>query len=361
MKTLSLTTIFLFTACFLFATQWTVNNRTDLPVNPGQYTTIAAAVTAASVGDTILVAGSSINYGSVTIGKRVVLIGTGYNPQTQDQLTSNTGTLYLNASGTIVIGLDCIVIINNYLSNIEVLRCDIGQINFGDSLTNCIVADNIFYGVQLNFSPSIAYNNLTLTNNVFIAGASIYGTATFSYPFGVNIVHNLFLNGNYNQPLVSSSWNTPVYNLKNCNISNNIFYNTSPSTGTPNYDNTFVNNLSYAGATLPTMPSTGNVGSGNIDNTDPLFVTIFSSSANPYLDFNLDNIRLQNGSPAHNAATDGTDIGPTGGQYPIYLSSNQHLRGEPTIPVITQLNFVGNTATQPGGSLTVNVKAITVN
>ena len=46
----------------LFATVRTVNNNSNLPGNPGQYTTIQAAITASSSGDTILIAGSPTPY-----------------------------------------------------------------------------------------------------------------------------------------------------------------------------------------------------------------------------------------------------------------------------------------------------------
>lgn len=59
-----------------------VSQATTLRVNntdpSAPYASINDAVNAATEGDTIMVEGSSIPYGDVTINKRVVLIGPGY-------------------------------------------------------------------------------------------------------------------------------------------------------------------------------------------------------------------------------------------------------------------------------------------
>ena len=77
MKTL----VLLFIACFVYSMSYadiiTVSNNPD---SPGQYTSLPAAIAAASVGDTILVSGSPTNYGSITINKKLTLFGSGYDP-----------------------------------------------------------------------------------------------------------------------------------------------------------------------------------------------------------------------------------------------------------------------------------------
>ena len=68
---------------------------------PAQYTIIDDAVTAASVGDTILVYGSASSYGNVNIDRKVVLMGAGYNNPYNPN--STIGTIYLNdGSGALV-------------------------------------------------------------------------------------------------------------------------------------------------------------------------------------------------------------------------------------------------------------------
>jgi hypothetical protein len=54
----------------------TVSNNPDIPA---QYNSLQATIDAASAGDTILVAGSASSYGNITIGKKLVVYGAGYN------------------------------------------------------------------------------------------------------------------------------------------------------------------------------------------------------------------------------------------------------------------------------------------
>ena len=97
--------------CYCFqvtATVRTVNNSTSLPVNPGQYTTISAAITAASAGDTILVTGNVASYGeNLNISKKLTLIGTGYDPQYQPSTVLN-GYVQFNtgSNGSAIMGFD---------------------------------------------------------------------------------------------------------------------------------------------------------------------------------------------------------------------------------------------------------------
>ena len=146
-------------------------------------------------------------------------------------------------------------------------------------------------------------------------------------------------------------------------IENNIFYNINPDDGTNQTFNnfTFDNNISYSGYTLPTMPPAGNVGSGNKDNTDPMLISLFNDPTNITVNYTLDNLRLANGSPASKAGTDGTDIGPTGGAYPVYLSTNRYLTGEPTIPEVKTAVFTPNSSVAPGGTLQIQTTATKIN
>jgi hypothetical protein len=64
----------LFSAISLQAATLVVNNESP---NPGQYTTVNAAIAAASPGDIILVKGTSTFYGSCSISKSLTLVGNG--------------------------------------------------------------------------------------------------------------------------------------------------------------------------------------------------------------------------------------------------------------------------------------------
>jgi hypothetical protein len=356
------------------ATTYVVNNRTDLPVNPGQYTTIQAAITAASAGDTILVAGSATAYtGQINVNKKLTIIGPGYNPDKQNPLKAIIGQIIINsgnASGSTIMGLITNLMLNSTTTdnNITIRRCELSGFMVGDSTFNLLFTENMMKG-QFYWSTGKGQKNCRITNNVFLLDQMFYGIYQNTLPSNnitpVIVDHNLFISGNSNTPLISTNWREAFYSNINANfvrnfiMTNNIFYNVNPSQPNTFGNFTFNNNISFSGGTLPTLPSPGSVGSGNINNVDPQFVSIFNTGNT--VDYNLDNLRLKSTSPAHNAATDGTDIGPTGGTYPIYQSTNRVLTGEPIVPEIKFMNFVGASATQPGGTLQINVKAKKIN
>lgn len=365
-----------------FSAVFTVNNRTDLPINPGQFTTIQSAVNAANSGDTLLVAGSTNNYVGFSFSKSLTIIGPGYNPDKQNPLTATiNGDIVLtsaNASNSSISGFIfnarivnlMNIIINNFTIRRSYFTSPYGwSVDFGSEVsTNVLVTENVFAntlgnGVSIYRSSSSGnVTNFRIENNIFIncrISGGIYNN--------VNLIinHNLFIRGNNLTPLYSSfvgGTASMAITANSAAITNNIFYNVMPLDTTVSYTKScaMVNNITYAGTTIPTMPyGSGCVGSGNINNTNPLLLSIFNTSST--LSFNLDNLRLQNSSPAHNTAADGSDIGPTGGLYPIYQSTNQYLTGEPTLPEIKYMNFVGNSATQSGGTLQINVKAKKIN
>lgn len=371
------------------ATIINVNNSVTLPVNPGQYTTIQAAIDAASSGDTILVAGSAIQYNGATITKSITLIGAGYNPDKQNNYGSiiYNGSMNLQGAGnnnTKIIGFEfrTDIYIDLGANSVQIKRCFFTgtHIIIKDSTTNTLITENIFRGGYVSFAStstvkSKGQKNLTISNNVFSDGACIkytnlYWDGSKYVDFIKNdyspvyIIHNLFLDGSYNNPLPTSNFKLALVNLRNAVIENNIFYNIDPSIDansctTCGVNNTYNNNLTYAGASLPSLPIANNIGNGNINNSDPKFTAIFSSSTVYWII--SDNFRLKNSSPGKNAGTDASDIGPTGGSFPIYLSTNRWLTGEPPIPQIKSMNIIGPAATTPGGAIKISVQAIKIN
>jgi len=98
------------------------------------------------------------------------------------------------------------------------------------------------------------------------------------------------------------------------------------------------------------MPGTANLGTGNINNTNPLFVNypIQGGAFDCAYDF-----ALQTGSPAINAGTDGSDIGLTGGFSPYYNYCNGH-----RVPTMIWITMPANANAAPlGGTLNVTFKA----
>src|SRR4051812_24067381 len=81
-----------------------VNNT---PGTQANYSTIASAITAASVGDTIYLEGSQTNYGTITLNKRLIITGPGYF---LNDSTANPHTL-----------------VNKYSAMVDYVNCNVGS------------------------------------------------------------------------------------------------------------------------------------------------------------------------------------------------------------------------------------------
>ena len=115
---------------------WRVSNR-PLDTDP-DYTSLATAISNASDGDTIYVAGSPTSYGSVALSKKLIIIGPGYwldvndttqayqEPATITTVTFNAGSegsvlegMRIDGSATnlVTINADNITLCKNYVRN----------------------------------------------------------------------------------------------------------------------------------------------------------------------------------------------------------------------------------------------------
>jgi len=350
------------------ATVFTVSNNAALPGSPGQYTTIAAGVAAASTGDTILIQGSPNAYGGVQINKGLTIIGPGYNPQTSTGYTAtingvitfgNSTVPLSNSSNSKLIGLANVgVAFNNSiaLSNFLISRCsnwtadcNNGELRLSGNVSGVIVEDCILSSSYCNGHSDIELNgaaNVIIRNNIFTNGGSgCYDIAGSSSPVAI-IRNNLFLCG-------SNNWG--IANLNNAIFENNIFY--YPNSGHPftNITNsTFNKNYGYY---CDTIPSGSNVGSGNIKNIINIYQSI-SWDCTTGSSFALGtNFRPAVSTVVHNAGTDGTDIGPTGGVSPIYIAPAPYpLTGEPPVPQVQSITMPASSVPS-GGTMNVTVKA----
>ncbi len=116
-----------------FGTQATVRTVSNNPTRPAQFTTFAAAQTASVNGDTIYMYGSPFEYPAITVSKRLVIIGAGYNPNNQFGQPTDINSITLfrdagssNATGTVLTGLlvsGALNIGGLMSNNIRIFRC----------------------------------------------------------------------------------------------------------------------------------------------------------------------------------------------------------------------------------------------
>ncbi|MGC8802197.1 MAG: hypothetical protein ACP5PS_00250 [Bacteroidales bacterium] len=240
----------------------TVSNN---PSAPAQYNTVSAAIAAANVGDTLYLLGSNTSYGDFTIPKRLTVIGAGYDVVGTDyNLSTQVGYVTLDSTlsgpidGVTLLGLSMYGISSasgdlGYIDNVTVKRCRIGGYVYVSG-SNWSIVNNIINNVTIYIGN---FTNLFVANNVFYQG-SFYNSNQAS----VYIINNLFLY--YNSSYLFQT-------VSNANIYNNIFYANSVTVYN-SVNNVFNNNLSYNTSNY-TLPPAGNSGTGNIQQTDPQFVS----------------------------------------------------------------------------------------
>jgi hypothetical protein len=329
-----------------FIAKGTIITVSNYPIGAGQYADVQSAINAASLGDTIYVMGSSIAYnpGGVNITKRVTLIGAGYAVSGTEYNLSTiiSGSVFLDSatagvpiSGTQIIG----IAITNYLfstgngeyfvNNVLIDRCYIGT--FGSNLmgSGWVIENSIFYN-SLNPSNSTGViNNCVIRNCFLINGISSGGVINGS---GLLVDHNII------EGQIGVNYAT---------ITNNIFFYADIS-GTPNSNyNVYDNNITVDG-NADVLPFGTNTGTNNINNVSP--GDVFGSGLTATVTYPAlltDDWQLVSGSPGHDAALDGTDIGIYGGtpSIPNFTGASSLPQMEtliiknPNIPVSGTLNY----------------------
>ncbi len=348
MKTKSLlTTIALIVFQFTVAqTVYTVDNR---PESGAQFTSVQAAIDAASAGDIIYIHPSPTSYGNVDVTKTLTLVGTGHDPANFDGISATLSTITLRADSadTVITGLDAssisaysfgtnthnIHIINNKItSNIR------GYAGSGQSNNWIIEGNYLGYSYSTTVLFADAMNNIQFRNNV------VQGRINGSNHTNV-FTNNLFIQNHPSgaaQVFISSNGITSQL------VTNNMFVFTDPditaltSTGTTIVYTNCLTFQAGGGAALPALP-----GSGNLDNTDPQFVNIPTDIT----DFYNNDYTLNGASPAVGTATDGDDIGIHGRNFPFDTTGRPHSMPYPEVMTIL------NTVVQPGQNLTVEFQA----
>jgi hypothetical protein len=315
------------------ATIRTLNSNSN---SPGEWHTFSEAQGASNPGDIILVSGGA-DYGTVTVTIPLTIIGTGWYPQNQDSSVSMFDEIIVNstAAGTVIQGLVIgSVIANQTVADITLNRCNILNEVYGYAIEmqNWTIEDCLFTATTANLNASyFSFTNSNVYNCVFNGYVNASSTGNVNLLFN----HCLFIGSHAD---VGNGNNFVSTYFNNC-----IFYGSSPTgTGTPANFNTC---LSFQ-CTSNTFP---NGSPGCFVGENPQFISF--PLAGGFFNYN-DNFSLANGSPAHNAGTDGTDLGISGG-------GNNYAWNYYGIPLIPQVNYV-NISTpivSPGGTVSFQFKS----
>ena len=334
----------------------------NAPTGDHVYSDLQECIDNASDGDMIHIIPAAEDYGDVIINKELHLVGSGWVSDNQSGTITKVNTIVFvsdKANGSTLNGLVLIerthypVIFGDLnapldtLKNIEIFNCKIPGILQRDNcpLKNVILRNNVL--ATLSTRDGIPTVNFDVTDGMtesILISNNIIGTnyGNGNVLSGISAANQTLITNNL---LYSRNGYYFFFHIRNCFITNNVFYGSSAahfrygSTVGSNYANVYTNNLSYectsyGGCDIPPVStsSPANTGSGNLTDTDPLYENLADSWAWE----NKWSLSLLNYSPLSNAGTDGTDIGITGGQYPFENYNN--LRG---VPYVHKLSVPG--------------------
>lgn len=357
MKTISLFIGLMLIGMTNFAqTVWTVDNR---PGTTAQFSSVQAAIDAAAEGDFIYIHPSPISYNNITINKEIHLRGIGHNPElgNGEFATINAILLFTNNNGITASNSSISGLVINFIgdnnfgniSNILIQNNNIGSITFSKPF-NFIIQGNVFstfsQANSIRFFTNTSHAGTIISHNIFIRNTNSQIDA---------VVEGLVSSETFNNNIIvfnNSSDDLGLFeNCLNPVVNNNIFViNSNQTTATSllllnstiNFQNCLT--FAYGGQTLNALS-----GTNNLDNTNPLFVTI-NDTAN--MAFNQsNNYKLTSGSPAIDAGSDGDDLGIYGQGFLFQM------KGYPfDLPYPTAINIT-NAVVEAGGTLQVQFKA----
>lgn len=347
MKFLSLLSALLFSAGLSAQVTHTIDNS---PNSGAQFTSLQAAIDAATAGDTLYVHPSQNSYGNVTLTKTLHLRGLAHAAEIGTNVYAQIGVITFNATfgapGITMEGLRIsqINLLGSENYNDAIIKnCRIERIAVNSTTAQCdnwIVSGNVMPGNNPGIIVKAGHDSWVVTNNHIRQDASTISWYTID---GFNasdlIRNNIFVTDQ------TGGAATFCNNCSSALIENSLilFNGTALDIADPGSEVSFSHCLSYnyLGGTMEAL-----IGNDNLDNTDPMFVNASSPNFGYGSDFHI-----QEGAPAYTAGTDGGELGIFGNDYPF------NTRGYPDdLPYPTFLE-IGNSVIAPGGALNVTFEA----
>jgi hypothetical protein len=229
---------------------------------PAEFTTLTAANTAASAGDTIYIYGSSTSYGNLTIDKPLFIVGPG--PSGVYKTTLGAITLNTTATGTKITGLTIDGIICN-APDVVISRNTLNTLKLASTANNCIVKQNKFNTITgSTVITDYGYNKNSIDcEAAAIAVFNNYCSGIKCSPTTVATIKYNYFDGYAYSPAPNNYY----YNIvaSNSIIENNGFYSYNGIQGTNNQTSNNANSTTilssgpYPYTTQPAIPIITNV------------------------------------------------------------------------------------------------------
>lgn len=356
-KTIKFSLLFI---CMLGLTQssdakiWTVDNT---PGSGADSTTIQGVINVANANDTIIVMPSITNYTDITVTKKLYIYTRGHSSNNIDKdrrVYLSSINITTGGSGSVIKGLMSYYVYFSG-SNINFQNCMVlGSFTIYNNSNNNVVLGCVFTNTIFTFSINDgAYNNI-ISNCYFvtrITGGS-YSGSSYGMLIGGNS-SNLIKNCLFAEIISggSVSGNGFVFFKESyAKVYNCLLWSNHPTRArfdTLNYGSIFKNNLTYsANSKVAALP-----GTGNLNDTLPVFVGGYNSSNNLPIFRPENNMRLTSSSPGKNKGTDSTDVGLYGGGYEFSFEGNV-----PGVAIFNDFEVM-NPVVKKGGILKVKVSA----
>lgn len=319
MKKIGVLFLFLLGSYVTKAKVITVNNNVNAL---GQYSSLQTAIDDANVDDTLLVHGGGGNYGNITVTKRLTFIGEGYkNSVGLKAKLTEVNSLRIDTivdgdvvSGTVIKGFK-IFNLNTSLAN-------------GLPINNGIVSNCETGAIQLSVGKGwTIINSLCRSVTGTADGLEIYNSVISSdiSSFKGGLLSNCVIAGRIN-------------NCSFIQCQNSIFTSTSSVLSGSN-NIAFINtSFRLDEATANILPASSNTATDCLFEQLPNFID--------EIDYQLDTSRP---NVLTNAGTDGTDIGISGGIYPL-----KQLDGRVNLPQVSAV-VIKTGVIAPGDNLIIDV------
>ena len=336
----------------LNAKTWRVNNNVGIVAD---FTTLSAAVNAATSGDTIHVEASATMYEySVHIAKKLVILGPGYYLAENSPAVANAktqvnpnpafiGYIYLDpgSNGSVVSGLSVYEIDpsdDNLTIERNLVQSAIYPALGTNSISNDTIRQNVINTINTTYTGSNNHiNNLLVYNNIFTG----YSPVDFSRNNGLTNANGFFINNDFVYGYSSAVNNPASLTSANFVYQNNIF-------GSVNFGAYLTSNVFFNNICLGTGIPAGNNNQQNIDVAANVYNDFSPNAPNGFSSDGRYRLK-SNATPAHNAGLlNGVaiDCGAFGGPAPYILS------GLPSIPAIYALSIPSQVNT---GTATLNI------
>jgi hypothetical protein len=304
---------------------WRINN-TGVTAD---FTTVQAAVSSGSVvtNDTIHIEPSGTDYGSLTLTKKLVIIGNGYflgsslvngNPSLQaNTASSKLGQVVINAtgSGSVIMGISCGDVYIGYdalTSNVVFKRnnCNTVQVYSGGTNNTILNGNNI---VSFLGGAYGSHTNLVITNNIIGTYVQFDGND----------------NGIFSNNLVCTSGASNI-TLANFVVRNNIRVAAS---GACTFTSCTIQNNMDCASNNAFGNADGNLANIDMSNVFAGYPTIGSTSFDG-------RFALKVGSPAAGAGYGGADMGAilNASNNSNNLADTYVLSGMPNVPSVFKLD-----------------------